>query len=695
MNTIWRALSGLCAAITVMATVLGPAAAPALADACTELLVDGGFETDAGWQLGPSPIMPQYVTYTRHSGFRSLSLGITSGANIESFSSARQTVAIPASAPQALLSFWFYAMADAPATTDHMEVVLLDATGAAILNKPWQSHNDSRIWNQLTFDLTPWRGQTVQIYFNVYNDGVGGRAAMFLDDVSLVSCSGAAPPTGTATVTGAPASTLTPTPTATPGCVDLLVDGRFDVGLAHWQIIGDLAGAAQVSAPVYSAPYALKLGSLDLALNGLTTARQLVTIPAGYPVVTLDAWVYTQAQAGTDADYQEIALLNSSGGLLNRLWQGRQNTAAWQFLTYNVPLSAGQSVFVSFSVKNDGLGGWTAMYVDDVRLRACAPGAAATATATGTVATLTSTPTVPPATLTAVSPGCVELTQNGGFETGDYPWQFGANSLPAQRVTAPVLSGSYAMQMGSQTANRHSYSSIRQVVTAPWGRPLIVVSFWANTWAEDLSGDDCQQFVLLDAGGAVWKKPWSVLENGGGWQQYVFDAAGSPGQPVSLYFNAYNDGAGGRTALFVDEVQAWACTAGAYPTDLELKGSSTVSDLALEAVAAVATPTLTLSAAVPGRAPAAMSAATPEADQTRVSLQVTPQTLVETSLATATPASGIKSPAGSGTLPSLAATIQKWWRSLIKQLSFGQRLLILVIAALLLFILLRGWFKRQ
>ena len=398
MNMAWRLFMCVCLVLGSMAL---PAvmAAPVHAAPCTELIADGGFETGGAWQLGPNPIMAQYVTYTRHGGNRALALGITSGANVESYSSARQTVTIPPAATPTTLSFWFYAMAGSPATTDYMEVVVLDATGSSILAKPWYSHNDSRLWNQMSFDLTPLQGQTVQIYFNVYNDGVGGKAAMFLDDVSLQACApgGTPTPTGTAAPTASPtgtaAATTTPTitPSPTPGCVDALVDGKFDNGLASWQVVGDPAGAAPVNAPapVRNAPYALKLGSLDQNLNGLTTVRQLVTIPTGYPQVTLEAWVYTQAQAGPGADYQQVALLNSSGGLLYVPWQVELNNPAWQQLTFNVSAFAGQTVFVSFSVNNDGAGGRTAMFVDDARLVACAPGAAATATPTPT-----STPTV-------------------------------------------------------------------------------------------------------------------------------------------------------------------------------------------------------------------------------------------------------------------------------------------------------------
>lgn len=568
MNAVWRLLIGLCLALTTLA---GFSVSPAQADGCTELLTDGGFETGGVWQLGASPVMPEYVTYTRHSGYRALALGITSGGNQTSFSSARQMVSIPATPAQVTLSFWFYAMTTSAPTTDYMEMVLLNASGSVILAKPWYSHNDSRLWNQISFDLTPWRGQTVQLYFNVYNDGLGGVAAMFLDDVSLATCTGSG---STPTLTPAGtlvAATSTAMATATPACVEALADGKFDGGLASWQVVGDSAGAAPVGSPARSAPYALKLGSLDLNLNSLTTVRQLVNVPTGYPQVLLDVWVYPQSQAGAGADYQQVALLNASGGLLFVPWQVQTNNPAWAQLTFNVSMFAGQTVFVSFSVNNDGVGGRTALYVDDVRLTSCLPAPAATATATHAAPTpsATSGPTATGAAPlpTAVSPGCVPLLSNGGFDAGVSPWQPAPNLLPAQWVSSPARTG-YALQLGTQGQNLYSYSSIRQMVTVPWTRPRVLIEFWTYTWAESLAGADRQQFSLLKPDGALWATPWRVLENAQTWQQHLFDVTGLGGQSFAVYFNALNDGAGGRTALFVDDVRMWACTAGAYPAEL-------------------------------------------------------------------------------------------------------------------------------
>jgi len=45
-------------------------------------------------------------------------------------------------------------------------------------------------WRQASFDLSPYRGQTLVLYFEVYNDdtAAGPRAWLFLDDVSIQSC---------------------------------------------------------------------------------------------------------------------------------------------------------------------------------------------------------------------------------------------------------------------------------------------------------------------------------------------------------------------------------------------------------------------------------------------------------------------------------------------------------------------------
>lgn len=697
-------LGGLCV-LWLLAALIGGVFAPlphsmgrAYAQTCSELIVDGGFEAGGAWQLGPSPVTPQYVTYASHTGNQSLVLGITSGANIESFSSARQTVTLPASAAQITLSFWAYAMADSPATTDYMEVVLLNATGTTILNKPWQSHNDSRLWNRYAFDLTAWRGQTVQVYFNVYNDGLGGRAAMFLDDVSLQSCTGpvsTGTPTGTITPTGVVTvpPTLTPTPTGTvapPGCTDLLLNGGFDAGLANWQQVGGGSSIVSAPDPVRTSPNALQLGSLTQNLVGEASIRQLVTIPLGYSQVTLEAWVYEQTQDVTNADYQKIELLNSSGGPWSVLSYGTLNNAAWRPLTFNLTPFSGSTLFVSFAVNNDGIGGRTVMYVDDVRLRACNPEPATpTPTPTVTPVSATATPTatpVPGVTVTPSStippgPGCIQLIQNTGFETGVYPWLPGKNELPAQIVTAPYPGGAYAVGLGALADNAYSYSSLRQWIPIPASHPRVIVSFWAYTRAESLWGEDRQQFVVLGAGDAVLAVPWKVLENEQVWRQRVFDVFNVAGQTIGIYFNVINDGAGGRTSMFLDEVYVWACTPGQYPASL---ASSSPPGAGAAAVGVTAMELPAPQPAGEGAISAAAATITLTPMSTRVALDVPDRTFVGQVVATNTPAL-ISTPdvEASGPLADIVRNWRQGWQWVVLAI-------VLVMVAILIIAYLRA-----
>ena len=392
---------------------------------CTELIRNGGFEADADWLLGPAAQQPEYVTYARHSGNRALLLGVASGASPRSYSSARQTVTIPATAATATLSFWFYALLNS-ASGDYMELALLTPAGA-VLDRPWRSQNDSRTWNQLSFDLARWRGHTIQIYFNVYNDGRDGTAGMFLDDVSLSACPGATPtPTGTpspttntptrtatapaptatptvaatatatiapsatptvassATPTAAPSATpavapsATPTPAPTPGtptpwptgCADLVVNGGFDYGWTGWYPSINILPVRLVGSPTHSPAYALQLGTQDRQAYSYSSVRQYLHLPAGARL-TLRFWTWTWSEANPGADRQEAVLLAADNSVLAVLWRALSNEQSWHQVAVDLSPYAGRTVAIYFNVVNDGAGGRTAMFLDDVRLLAC------------------------------------------------------------------------------------------------------------------------------------------------------------------------------------------------------------------------------------------------------------------------------------------------------------------------------------
>jgi len=117
-------------------------------------------------------------------------LGITSQSDIESWSPIRQQVTIPGGVASATLSFWYYPICQHSWPYDRQEVIIYDAavtTKLAYAMSPVCSN--SQIWTHHTFDLMPYKGQTITLYFNVYNDGRGNlKTAMYLDDVSVRVC---------------------------------------------------------------------------------------------------------------------------------------------------------------------------------------------------------------------------------------------------------------------------------------------------------------------------------------------------------------------------------------------------------------------------------------------------------------------------------------------------------------------------
>ena len=58
-----------------------------------------------------------------------------------------------------------------------------------LLKRFWQRRLDNRAWTEHgSFDLSAYAGQTVRLYFGVFNDGDGAATGMYVDEVTLVVC---------------------------------------------------------------------------------------------------------------------------------------------------------------------------------------------------------------------------------------------------------------------------------------------------------------------------------------------------------------------------------------------------------------------------------------------------------------------------------------------------------------------------
>ncbi|MBM4431559.1 MAG: hypothetical protein FJ026_14615, partial [Chloroflexi bacterium] len=122
-----------------------------------------------------------------------MQLGNVGQSNVLSYSSVRQDVYIPTEASSVGLRFWYWPLSEGPDSNDHQELLLLQPQSQQVIAILWRDTRDDRQWRQGWADLTPHRGQVVSVYFNVYNDGAGGRTAMYLDDVCLELCGAISP----------------------------------------------------------------------------------------------------------------------------------------------------------------------------------------------------------------------------------------------------------------------------------------------------------------------------------------------------------------------------------------------------------------------------------------------------------------------------------------------------------------------
>lgn len=165
---------------------LQPTHTPTAPPVSGDVIINGGFEEDTGWHFGPTPLPGAYTTEQVHSGQRAVRLGIVGGRDTTSYSSVWQTVTIPADAKRATLSYWWYPISQDTYPQDVQMVVILGGSPPRVLGMVENTLSDARQWLPGRYDLSAFVGQTVTIYFGVFNGGVTERpSAMYVDDVTL------------------------------------------------------------------------------------------------------------------------------------------------------------------------------------------------------------------------------------------------------------------------------------------------------------------------------------------------------------------------------------------------------------------------------------------------------------------------------------------------------------------------------
>jgi len=161
-------------------------ATPSSTPQYVQLIVNPSFETDEAWYI-VDDLQPLYRAQRSrsraHSGEYAMRLGSDTGFSLESWSAVEQTVDIPAGATSAQLSFYYFPIS-AYADGDLIYFWVLRASdGAELFAEHWLDRNQD--WNLRSYDLLDYAGQQVKLRFGVYNDGLDGVTAVYLDDVEL------------------------------------------------------------------------------------------------------------------------------------------------------------------------------------------------------------------------------------------------------------------------------------------------------------------------------------------------------------------------------------------------------------------------------------------------------------------------------------------------------------------------------
>jgi uncharacterized membrane protein len=141
-------------------------------------VANGGFELGlSGWTLsGTAPTLSS----TAHTGSSSVQVGTPTPFGGDS--TLTQTVNVPAGSSQ--LTVWYQPHCTDGIAWDQIQVELR-TTGGSTLATPLNVCSNSGVWTQLTYNTTPYAGQTIVLRLNVHTDGDPNTTYALFDDVAL------------------------------------------------------------------------------------------------------------------------------------------------------------------------------------------------------------------------------------------------------------------------------------------------------------------------------------------------------------------------------------------------------------------------------------------------------------------------------------------------------------------------------
>lgn len=157
-----------------------------------------------------------------------------------------------------------------------------------------------------------------------------------------------------------------------------------------------------------------------------------------------------------------------------------------------------------------------------------------------------------------LSASCSEWVVNGDMETIT-GWEMPTTPATAVYSTARAHSGLRSIQLGIvEGDNLFAYSSARQLVTVPETAVSATLTLWLSPTTTATSSD-AQYLLIQDEGQNTLETLLWTLENSQTWQPHTFDLSNYIGQTIWIYAGVYNNGLGGITGLYMDDVSLTTC----------------------------------------------------------------------------------------------------------------------------------------
>ncbi|MGB2909291.1 MAG: hypothetical protein WBB55_01790 [Anaerolineales bacterium] len=350
-------------------------------------------------------------------------------------------------------------------------------------------------------------------------------------------------------------------------CGDIMVNGTVTAGDGGWDFPAkDPAYAtAHTDSTIFRSPptsgrTGIPVGKANADVHS-NVISQKYHIPSDANHVLLSIHLYPQSTDLSDSDRQYVKILDSNDNLLQVLWNGLKNDAIpWDtYFEWEINSYVGQTIKIEVGTYNDGVGGVSRMYFDDVQLLICKQ---------------------------EVTPPACNKVINSDFESGYTGW-----TIPSGQVAPPVLSdvhaksGTHSMKTGNTYTE--SFSEFYQDVDIPAGAANATLKFHVYSKSEEVAaaapdinllpsmpqeGDswnsilapktDVQYAYVMDTSNNVLKKlMWWPNSNTNSWTYLEFDLSEYKDKTVRILFGTYNDGNDGKSTMWVDTVYLLACTA--------------------------------------------------------------------------------------------------------------------------------------